>query len=253
MATRALIRGLSKSFADALTMLPKQRPIDVDLSRHQHAEYARALAVAGVTLVELPADEAFPDGCFVEDCALVADRTALITRPGAPSRRGEVEAIRAALQPFLRIERTSEPATLDGGDCMRVGKRIFVGRSKRTNDAGIERVREVFGPLGFDVRAVPLHDVLHLKCACSPISDDAILLADESIPREVFGDVRIVPVSRAEECAANAVTIGRTVIVASGHPDTERRLVQEGFTVIPVDTSEIRRADGALTCMSVLF
>jgi dimethylargininase len=247
-----LIRSISGSFEDAITMRPRSTAIDVALARRQHEHYAAALSRAGLELVQLPHDDAFPDGCFVEDCAFVADGTALITRPGAPSRRGEVDSVRAALERVLRIEITTEPATVDGGDCMRVGNRIFVGRSQRTNDAGIARVREVFGPLGFDVIAVPLHDVLHLKCVCSPLDGDTILLADGTIPREAFGDVRVVSVPAHEECAANAVAIGRTVLVAAGHPATERLVAEQGFEVIAVDTSEIRKADGALTCLSVL-
>lgn len=233
-------------------MRPKTSPIDVQVARRQHREYASALSRAGLELVQLEPDETFPDGCFVEDCALVADGTALITRPGAPSRRGEVDAVRAALERVLRVEVTAAPATLDGGDCMRVGRRIFVGRSQRTNDAGIARVREVFGPLGFDVIAVPLHQVLHLKCVCSPLDDETILLADGTLPHELFAGLRILRVPASEECAANAVAVGRTVLVAAGHPVTHRMVEEQGFSVIPIDTSEIRKADGALTCLSVL-
>jgi len=248
----ALIRSIGRSFADALTMRPKTAAIDVELARRQHREYAEALTRAGAELVELPADDELPDGCFVEDCALVAGGTALITRPGAPSRRGEIVEVRRALERVLRIELMNEPATLDGGDCMRVGKRIFVGRSQRTNDAGIARVREVFGPLGFEVIAVPLREVLHLKCVCSPLDDETILLADNTIPRAVFDDLRVLTVPTDEECAANAVALGRTVLVAAGHPVTARVVAASGFEVLAVDTSEIRKADGALTCLSIL-
>lgn len=249
---RALIRSIGRSFADALTMRPKTAPIDVELARLQHRRYAAALTRAGAELVELPADDEFPDGCFVEDCAVVAGGTALITRPGAPSRRGEIAEVRRALERVLRVESMNEPATLDGGDCMRLGKRIFVGRSQRTNEAGIARVREVFAPLGYEVVAVALGEVLHLKCVCSPLDDQTILLADNTIPRATFGDLRVLPVPTQEECAANAVAIGRTVLVAAGHPVTARVVAESGFEVFAVDTSEIRKADGAMTCLSIL-
>jgi dimethylargininase len=250
---RALIRSIANTFQHALTMRPREAPIDVERARRQHHEYAAALSRAGAEIVELPADDTFPDGCFVEDCALVADGVALITRPGASSRRGEIHAVWRALERFVRIELTSEPATLDGGDCMRAGKRIYVGRSQRTNEAGIARVREVFGPLGYDIVAIPLHDVLHLKCVCSPLDQETILLADGTLPRELFRGLRILSVPANEECAANAVAIGRTALVAAGHKVTERVVAEHGLDVIPLDTSEIRKADGALTCLSVLL
>jgi dimethylargininase len=250
---RALVRPISVTFADAITMRPKSAPIEVALARQQHHAYVDALSRAGAEIVQLAAEDEFPDGCFVEDCALIADGVALITRPGAPSRRGEVESVRRALERVLRVELTEAPATLDGGDCMRVGKRIFVGRSQRTNEAGIARVREVFAPLGYHVIAIPLHDVLHLKCVCSPLDDETILLADGTLPRELFAGVGVLPVPSHEECAANAVAIGRTVLVADGHPETARVVARHGLEVLAVETSEIRKADGALTCLSLLY
>lgn len=245
---RALVRSIPSTFADAITTQPKSAPIDVARARTQHGRYVEALAAAGAEVVRLPADDRFPDGCFVEDCAIVAKGTALITRPGAESRRDEVAAVRDALA-SLRVEHTAAPATLDGGDCMRVGGRFYVGVTARTNEAGITRVREVFG----ETMAIPLTDVLHLKCVCSPIADDAILLAEGTIPRERFAGLRVIDVPREEADAANAVAIGRTLLIAAGCPRTERRLRDEGFDTIAVDTSEIRKADGALTCLSVLF
>lgn len=252
MPRRALTRSIANTFEGAITMHPRTTPIDVALAREQHRHYVAALEHLGLELVQLSPDDTFPDGCFVEDCALVAAGTALITRPGAPSRRGEVETVRIALERVLRVELTSAPATLDGGDCMRVGRRIFVGRSQRTNEAGIARVREVFGPLGFEVIAVPLDRVLHLKCVCSPLDDETILLADGTLPRETFAGLRVVSIPSHEECAANAVAVGRRVLVAAGFPITQRAVEELGLEAIAVDTSELRKADGALTCLSVL-
>lgn len=253
MVTRALVRSIPSTFADALTMHPKQQPIDVELAQRQHRLYGEALTAAGLEVERLPSDDSFPDGCFVEDCAIVAEGTALITRPGAPSRRSEVDSVATALGRALRIERTAEPATIDGGDCMRVGRRIFVGRSARTNEQGIARVKEVFAPLGFEVVGVALRDVLHLKCVCSPLDDNTILLAEGTIPGATFGDVRVIAVPGHEQYGANAVAMGQSVLVSAGHPTTERRLREAGFVVTTLDTSEIRKADGALTCMSVLY
>lgn len=246
MAVRALIRTIASTFADAITMKPKTSPIDVARAREQHEAYARALSLAGAEIVRLLGDDRFPDGCFVEDCAVVAGRT-LITRPGAESRRGEVDAVRAALNAELE---THAPATLDGGDCMVVGDRIYVGLTARTNEGGLARVREVFPR--HEVIAVPLSDVLHLKCVCSAIAPDTILLAEGALPRDLFAGLRVLDVPREEADAANAVAIGRTLVFAAGAPLSERRVREAGFETIAVDTSEIRKADGALTCLSVL-
>lgn len=239
---------MSSTFANAIASQPVA--IDVARARAQHDAYAAALSRAGVELTVLPGDDAYPDGCFVEDCAVVVGGTALITRPGAPSRRGEVAAVRDALSQFLTIEETPPPATLDGGDCVRVGDRLFIGRSARTNEAGIARARDV---LGLEVVSVPVDAQLHLKSVCSPLDDETILLAEETIDRELFPDVRVVMVPAEESFAANAIALENKVIAAAGCPRTHRAIEALGREVIAVDTSEIRKADGALTCLSIVF
>src|SRR3954471_2764787 len=139
----AVVRGVSERFAQAL--MRDAVALDAERARRQHEDYCRALKALGFELVTLAPLEAHPDCCFVEDTAIVADSVALVTHPGAPSRRGEVDTIAAALAPYLRLERMQAPATLDGGDCLRVGSRWYIGRSERTNAQGIARAREVFG------------------------------------------------------------------------------------------------------------
>ncbi len=238
----ALVRAVPASFLGALTRERLSRPLDVDLARTQHRGYREALRAAGFTLIELPSLEAHPDCCFVEDCAVVAEGVALVTRPGAESRRGEVESVAEALKPHLRLEHMAAPATLDGGDCLRVGRRWYVGRSARTNAAGAARVREVFGPLGYDVVEVPVDGALHLKSVCSA-AGGRVLLARGALPRATFRE-EVVPVDDA--VAANVVEGPKAVLVAAG-----RALA--GLKVIEVDNSELRRADSALTCMSICF
>ena len=152
----AVTRAIPASFVDALAAVPPDPPIDVGRARVQHAAYRAALAACGVEVVLLDADEAYPDGCFVEDTAVVAGGLALITRPGARSRQGEGAAIAAALAPHVELARMAAPATLDGGDCLRLGRTIYVGRSARTNADGVARAAEVFGPRGFRIVAVDL-------------------------------------------------------------------------------------------------
>jgi len=250
---RALVRDVSPSFANALCAVPPDQPIDLELARHQHNEYNLTLLEAGLSVTFVAATDA-PDCCFIEDTAVIASNVALITRPGAQERRDEVLATARALEGALQIVRMDAPATLDGGDVMRVGKTMFVGRSARTNQAGIDRLAEVFAPLGYRVVPVVMPaGVLHLKSVCAPLGDDRITLADGSIPRETFGDVQVLRVPVEETYAANCLAIGERAICAKGYPRTRDALAAAGFEPVELDTSEFRKADGALTCLSILL
>lgn len=251
--TRAFCREVPVTFDQAIVQSRSSVPIDVRLAQKQHQAYVQALESMGLQVQVLPADWHFPDCCFVEDCAVMAEGVALITRLGATSRRGEETAIAAALEPHVRIERMSEPATLDGGDCLRIGKRYYVGRSQRTNANGVDRLREVFAPLGFEVIEVPLHDILHLKCVCSRLDEETMLLAEGSIAPEVFRNVRIIRVPAAEAYAANCLGVNGMILMPAGFPVTRRAIEDVGFRVVELDQSEIRKADGAMTCMSILL
>jgi dimethylargininase len=249
---RAIVRGIPASFANALATVTPEHPIDVARARDHHEAYCAALGAMGVAVTALAPDAASPDCVFVEDTAVVADGLALITRPGAPSRRAETEAIAAALASWFELARMDAPATLDGGDCMRVGSTMYVGRSARTNAAGIARLAEVFSNL----RVVPIDlpaAVLHLKCVCSPLGDDRILLAEGSLPAALFPGAHVILVPAAETYAANAVAIGCHVLVAAEYPRTHDTLAAAGFTLHPVPTAEVRKADGSLTCQSIVF
>ena len=241
------------SFANALSAAPPDPPIDVALAQRQHAAYVAALASLGLEIVAIPHDEACPDCCFVEDTVVTAGGRAVLTRPGAPSRRGEVEPVARALAKRIELVRMEAPATLDGGDCLRVGKTIYVGLSSRTNTAGITCLRDVFGPDGFTVVAVNMPpDVLHLKTVCSPLDDERVLVAQGTLPAATFGGACVVSVPRQEAAAANVVAFGRTALVAADGVRTAELVAQHGFRVVPVDTSELRKADGALSCLSVI-
>lgn len=250
-ATRAITRGISDSFQQATVLAPAEVPIDVERARQQHAAYVRALLGAGVEVTELPPAHAFPDGCFVEDCALVAGGVALITRPGAPSRVGEELAVGAQLEQWMRVERMTAPATLDGGDCLRMGKTWFVGRTPRTNAAGAARVAEVFEPLGYRVVEVPVAKVLHLKCVCSPLDDERVLVAAGAISPAVFRGFEVLEIPADESYAANVLSVNGTVVMSDGFPETHRIIAAAGFRVVTLEVSEIRKADGSLTCLSI--
>jgi len=246
---RALVRAVPASFADALCASAPAAPIDVALAREQHAAYRAALAACGVAVDMLPADDACPDCVFVEDTAVVVGATALVTCPGAPSRRAETAAVAAALARHLEVVEMRSPATLDGGDVMRVGDTLYVGRSARTNAAGIAQLADTFPALRVVAVELPAH-VLHLKCVCSPLGDTRILLAEASITIPGADAVRV---PAAETYAANAVAIHGHVVVADGFPRTHEALAAAGLVIHPVPVSEVRKADGSLTCQSVMF
>jgi dimethylargininase len=247
---RAITRAVPNSFANALAAVPPDPPIDPVLARAQHAAYRAALQACGASVELIAADEACPDCCFIEDTAVVAGRVALITRPGAPSRRAETAAAAEALRGDHELVRLAAPATLDGGDVMRVGDSLYVGRSARTNAEAIAQLARAFPRLR--VVAVDLPpNVLHLKCVCSPLGEDRIALAEGSIPAATFA-ASVVWIPAVETYAANVVAIGSHAVVAEGYPRTHEALAQAGFTLHPVPVSEVRKADGSLTCQSIL-
>jgi dimethylargininase len=249
----AIARKVPASFANALCAVPPDPPIDVARAREQHAEYRGALESYGLDVRTIVADETTPDCCFVEDTTVVAGGVALVTRPGAVERRAETGPVAKVLADYAELAHMEAPATLDGGDCMRVGTTIFVGKSLRTNEAGIARLAEVFAPHGFTIVPVALPpNVLHLKCICAPLGADRITLV-ESAPRDSFAGVEVVRIPEAESYAANVLAIGDRVLVAQGFPRTAELLTSAGYRVVTLDTSEFRKADGALTCLSVLL
>jgi len=249
---RALLRSIPDSFADALAAARPEPPIDPQLARVQHAAYRAALEACGASVENLRADEGCPDCVFIEDNAVVFEGVALIALSGARSRRAETPAVEQALRRLgHEIVRMTGPGTLDGGDCLRVDRTIYVGRSARTNDDGIAQLGRALSGL----RIVPVDlpaRILHLKCVCSPLGMDRIALAEDSIPAAAF-NASILWIPAAERYASNLVAIGRNAVVADGYPRTHEALAAAGFTLHPVPVSEVRKADGSLTCQSILF
>jgi dimethylargininase len=247
--TRAIVREISGSFVHALAGEGHAAGIHVGRARAAHAVYVSALRDAGLTVEILPADERFPDAVFVEDCAVIAGGVALLTRPGAPSRRGETDAVAVALGRHLPVQRMEAPATMDGGDVLVAGDRLYVGRSSRTNEAGLQAARA----LGLEVIPVEVPGWLHLKCVVSLLGEGRLLLAAETIPPSVFDGLELVLVPREEAHAANVVVVGDTALVAAGFPATAAAVRSAGLRVVEIDTTELRKADGSLTCQSILF
>lgn len=249
----AMIRQPSPAMARCeLTHLDRS-PIDVALAREQHRHYADLLASLGCRIVELAAEPELPDSVFVEDTAVVLDEIAVITRPGAESRRPETRSVAATLERYRLCASVEGPGTLDGGDVLRVGRRIFVGQSSRSNADGVGQLAAAVAPYGYQVTAVQVRGCLHLKSAVTQVAPETLLINDAWVDRAAWRGMRFIAVAPAEPHAANAVWIGDTVVHAASGPRTRERLEAAGLRVLPVDVSELEKAEGAVTCCSVIF
>lgn len=249
----ALMRGVPPTLARCELSFREREPIDLERALGQHAAYADLLRSLGLQVVELPADPACPDCCFVEDAAVVLDEVALVTRPGADSRRGEIPAVEAALAGYRPIERTAEPATLEGGDVLRVGRTLYVGRSARTNDAGIARLAAVAEPLGYRVVPVAVTGCLHLKSAVTALDQERVLVNRAWLDTAPLAGLELVDVAPEEPGAANVLRVAGLVVAHSGFPRTLERIAALGYAVRTLDVSEFLKAEAALTCKSLLI
>ena len=219
----------------------------------QHAAYEQALAALGCTVQRLPPTPDLPDSIFVEDTAVVCDEVAIIARPGAASRRAEVDTVAATLAAHRPLARIDAPGTLDGGDVLRVGRRIYVGASSRTNAEGIRQLREILTPLGYVVQDVAVSGCLHLKSAVTEAARDTVLLNPDWIDAALFDGLKCITVDPNEPFAANALLSGDVLLCASAHPLTRRRLEDHGIEVRTVDADELAKAEAGLTCCSILI
>jgi dimethylargininase len=201
---------------------------------------------------QLPEQPDWPDSVFVEDTAIVLDEVAVATRPGAPSRRDEVASVVSALEPFREVVRIEPPATLDGGDVLRLGKRICVGASARSNPEGVEQLQRVLAAFGYSVEGVPLQGCLHLKSAVTQLADDLLLVNPERVDSARFEGWHGIACDPAEPDAANALRIGDRVILSASWPRTAARLRRAGLDVHAVPMSEMEKAEGAVTCCSLV-
>ena len=250
---RALTRQVGSNFAACeLTFLERQ-VIDVAKAIEQHRGYEACLTGLGANVISLPADSAFPDGVFVEDPAIVLDEVAVIARPGADSRRGETARIAQALLPFRELRYISGSATLEGGDVVHVGKTLYVGLSKRTNPAGIGRLMQLLKPFGYRVVPLAVTGCLHLKSGACWAGGDVILANRNWVDASQFHGFKVMDVPDSEPAAADVLPIGGTLLVPSNFIRTGELLEAEGIKVLPIDVSELQKAEAGVTCMSLLF
>jgi len=295
MFTRAIVRPPASNFADGLTTAGLGAP-DYQRALRQHEAYCSALERCGLTLIRLEADERYPDSCFVEDTAVVIPQLtpsltvgllprvdtgawvsngtlAVVTRPGAPSRLGEVATIRKALTEFFpALSEIHSPGTLDGGDICQAGNHFFIGVSSRTNEAGAQQLTEILAAQGYTTSLVDIRvgsaggspvshaqnagatsRILHLKSGLAYLGDNRLVVTDAFAEREEFAGYDLVRVNADEEYAANCVRINEHVLVAAGHPAFESELQQLGYQTIALEMSEFQKMDGGLSCLSLRF
>jgi dimethylargininase len=249
----ALTREVSPSIVRCeLTHLVRET-IDVDTACAQHEAYERCLASLGCDVRRVPPEPLLPDAVFVEDTAVVLDEVAIVTRPGAPSRRGEAASVAAALGGYRELRVMRGPGTLDGGDVLRIGRRLLVGLSARSGHGGIEELGLLVAPLGYTVEAVPLRGCLHLKSAATLVAPDTVLINPAWVAARDLGRVRTIAVDAHEPAAANALLVGGTVVHPASFARTRERLESHGIAVRSVDVSELAKAEGGVTCCSLVF
>lgn len=251
--TVALTRGVSPSIARCELTHLEREPIDVGVAEEQHRLYETALSELGCSVRALPAEPDMPDSVFVEDIAVVVEELALMTRPGAPSRRAETPGIERVMSEYRRLAYVSGPGTIDGGDVLVVGRDIYVGLSGRTNEDGLEQTRAAFEPLGYTVTGVPVSGCLHLKSAVGLVGPDTLLINGRWVEKESFGDREFIEVAPSEPGAAGALLIGDTVLYPARFVGTLDRLAEAGIRTRTVDLSELAKAEAGVTCCSLVF
>lgn len=252
-ATIAIVRDVPDSFQKCLTSFHTKVQIDVALAKHQHQQYCNTLSSLGLKLIRIEADDTLPDCCFTEDTAIVVDDFAVITIPGAPGRILETIEIEKILSPLKTIVHITNPGTIDGGDVLKIGKKIFIGNSARTNVEGISQVDTIVKPLGYEVIPVKIQDTLHLKSVCTYLGGGCILLAEGYLDDKIFSEYDKVVVPKEEEYCANCLVVKGNVLIPKGFPKTKGLIEMKGYRVVELDMSEIEKAEGALTCLSVIF
>ncbi len=256
MFQHVIVKTPCKAMINGITDHPELGMPDYEKALSQHTAYVETLKKCGVDVTVLPPDEEYPDSCFVEDPAIVTKYCAVITNPGAPSRKGETAAIEAALQAFYPLDKIfhiSAPGTLEGGDVMMCGDTFYVGESARTNAEGIHQLAEILKPFGCKVESVPLSEVLHLKTGVSYLEENNMLTAGEFCTKPTFASYHKLQIPQDEAYGANSIWVNGTVIVPAGYPAVQAAVEAQGYKVLVCDTSEFRKIDGGLSCLSLRF
>jgi dimethylargininase len=249
----AITRAVSPAIVNCEISFIDRRPIDLARAQEQHHAYEKLLEKLGARILSLPAEPALPDSMFVEDPAIVLDELAVILPLGTDSRRPEAASLAKALSPFRKLEYVSLPGTLEGGDVLRIGRKLFVGLTKRSNAEGIRQLAAILAPHNYEVIAVPVTGCLHLKSAVTCIGGNTLLANRTWFNTTPFAGCAWIDVDPAEPHAANALAFGGTIIFPASFPRTRARIEARGFHVTPLDISELQKAESGLTCSSLIF
>jgi dimethylargininase len=249
----ALTRDISPAIEHCELTHLERVTIDVERARAQHSDYEGTLRKLGCEVRRLPASDDMLDSVFIEDTAVVLDELAVITRPGAESRRKETAAVAEAVRSYRPVVAILAPGTLDGGDVMVAGQRIFVGVGYRSNEAAVKQLRSMVGTQGYTVESVEFEGCLHLKSAVTVLSDDLVLVNPAWVDARRFAPLHAIEIDPAEPYAANAVRIGDDIMYAEHHVRTHQRLADAGLTIHTVPADELAKAEGAVTCCSLII
>lgn len=249
----AITREVSSRFNECEITHIERTPIDVSIARDEHHQYIKALKQLGCKVVELPEEPTLPDSVFVEDTAFVLPEAAVITRPGADSRKPETEVIAQYLSAYRPLLHITAPATVDGGDVLVLGKDIYVGISTRSNIESVRQIQSLLKKFGYKVTAVEMHDCLHLKTAITMVDKQTILINPNWVDAFHLKDFDWIEIDTDEPFAANCLPIGETIIFPSVFPKTQMKLEKKGYKVLTVNVSELAKAEGAVTCCSLVL
>jgi len=249
----AMTRAVSPAIVHCEISFIDRRPIDLARAQEQHHAYEKLLERLGARVISLPAEPALPDSMFVEDPAIVLDELAVILPLGTDSRRPEAASLAKALSAFRKLEYVNLPGTLEGGDVLRIARKLFVGLTRRSNAEGIRQLAAVLAPHHYEVIAVPVTGCLHLKSAVTHVGGDTLLANRTMFDTKPFAGYDWIDVDPSEPHAANALAFGDTIIFPASFPRTRARLEARGFHVTPLDISELQKAESGLTCSSLLF
>jgi len=249
----ALTREPSSSLVDGERTFRTHAPIDIERARLQHRAYRQALEECGARVVTLPALDDLPDAVFIEDVAIVLDEVAFLLPMGVDSRREEPRQVADEVGRWREVVRLPEGSRAEGGDVVRLRRTLYVGHSGRTDESGIAALSAVLPPLGYRVIPVDVAGCLHLKSACTALDDETILINPAWVDGSAFESDRAIAISDDEPWAANALRVGGVVLLQAGCPRTIERVAKAGFDVRAVDVSELAKAEGSLTCLSLVF
>jgi len=249
----AITRRVSPAINQCELTHIEREPIDYERALAQHKQYEEALRSLGLNVISLDAEPDLPDSVFVEDVALVLDECAIMLNPGASSRRPEVASVEKALAPYREIFRIQPPGTVDGGDILTVGRTVYVGISSRSTEDAIDQMKAILEPHRYEVRAVHVTGCLHLKSAVTHVGEDTLLINPKWVSKDDFPGMKFIEVDPSEPYAANALLVDGTIIYPSSFPKTQAKLEEAGIRMIIVDADELAKAEGAVTCCSLIF